>query len=115
MNPRGAPQGIRRGQLPDQRAHVRWDAWAPSAPSAFPGPEQPKAAPVLRHDRLWRDDVDGRAPTAPGVCEPCPKKAVGRRETKTWAPRSTDDGELVSERDDSRCSKARDRIRKRRE
>ena len=100
MNPRGAPQGIRRGQLPDQRAHIRRDAWAPSAPSAFPGPEQPKAAPVPRHDRLWRDDVDGRPPTAPGVWEPCPKKAVGRRETKTWAPRSTDDGELVSERDD---------------
>ena len=32
--------------------------------------------------------------------EPCPQEAVGRRETKTWAPRSMDDGELVSERDD---------------
>ena len=44
--------------------------------------------------------MDGRAPVAPGVREPCPQEAVGRRETKTWAPRSMDDGELVSERDD---------------
>jgi hypothetical protein len=83
VNPRRAPQEIRGGQLPDQRAHVRWYARAPRAQSAFPGPKQPKTAPVPRNDRLRRDDVDGRAPTTPGVCEPCPKKAVGRRETKT--------------------------------
>jgi hypothetical protein len=50
--------------------------------------------------RSFPDDVDGRAPTAPRVREPCPKDAVGRRETKTWAPRPMDDGELVSERED---------------
>jgi len=29
VNPKGTPQRIRRGQLPDQRAYVRWDARVP--------------------------------------------------------------------------------------
>ena len=100
MNPRRTPQGIRRGQLPDQSTHVGRYARSPRAVSAFPGPEQPKAAPVPRHDRLRRDDVYGRAPTAPGVRERDPQETVGRRQAKTRAPRSIDDGQLVSERYD---------------
>ena len=85
MNPRRTPQRIRRGQLPDQSTHVGRYARGPRALSAFPGPEQPKAAPVRRHDRLRRDDVYGGAPTAPSVRESCPQEAVDQRETKTWA------------------------------
>jgi len=85
VNPRRTPQGIRRGQLPDQSTHVGRYARSPRAVSAFPGPEQPKAAPVPRHDRLRRDDVYGGAPTAPSVRESCPQEAVDQRETKTWA------------------------------
>ena len=43
------------------------------------------------------DDVNGRAPSGPGVREPRPKDSVGRREGKTRAPRSMDNGELVAE------------------
>src|SRR4030095_1281749 len=100
MNPRGTPQRIRRGQLPDQRAHVRRYAWAPGAVSAFPGPEQAKTAAMPRDDRLRLDDMNGRAPAAPCMREPRPKDSIGRREAKTRPPRSIDDGQLVSERDD---------------
>ena len=96
----GHPQRIRRGQLADQGTHVRRYAWTPRAASAFPGPEQSKTASMPRHDRFRNDDVCGRAPTAPGVRERGPQETVGRRQAKTRAPRSIDDGQLVSERDD---------------
>ena len=95
MNPRGTPERIRRGQLPDQRAHVRR-----CAVSAFPGPEQAKTVAMPRDDRLRFDDMNGRTPAAPCMREPCPKDSIGGREAKTRAPRSIDDGQLVSERDD---------------
>ena len=100
MNPRGTPQRIRRGHVANQRAHVRWHRWAPGAVSAFPRPEQPKAAPVPRDHSLRLDNVNGRPPAAPRAREPHPQPPVCRREAKTWAPRSMDDGELVSESDD---------------
>ena len=100
MNPRGTPQRIRGGHVANQRAHVRWHRWAPGAVSAFPRPEPPKAAPVPRDHSLRLDNVNGRPPAAPRAREPHPQPPVCRREAKTWAPRSMDDGELVSESDD---------------
>jgi hypothetical protein len=100
VNSRGAPQRIRRGQLPDQRAYVRRYAWAPSAMSAFPGPEQTKTTAMPRDDRLRFDDMNGRAPAAPCMREPRPKESIGRREAKTRTPRTSDDEQLVSEGDD---------------
>ena len=100
MNPRRTPQGIRRGQLPDQHAHVRRDAWAPGAPSAFPSPEEAKPAAMPRDDRLRFDDMNGRPPGAPGLREARPDETVRRSEAKAWTPGSIHDRELVSKRDD---------------
>jgi hypothetical protein len=44
--------------------------------------------------------VNGGAPTAPSAREPRPKDSIGRREAKTRAPRSIDDGQWMSERED---------------
>src|SRR5262245_19319194 len=68
--------------------------------SALPRPEQAKAAAMPGEHRRWLRDMEGRAPAAPCVREPRPKDSIGRREAKTRAPRSIDDGQLVSERDD---------------
>jgi hypothetical protein len=100
VNPRGTPQGIRGGHVANQRTHVRWQRWAAGAVSAFPGPEEAKPAAMPRDHRLRPDDVNRRAPAAPGVREPRPQDSIGRREAKTRASRSMDDGQLVSERDD---------------
>jgi hypothetical protein len=79
---------------------VEWHRWAPGAVSAFPRPEQPNAAPVPRDHSLRLDNVNGRPPAAPRAREPHPQPPVFRREAKTWAPRSMDDGKLVSDSDD---------------
>src|SRR5262245_21299103 len=100
VNPRGTPARIRSGELPDHRAHVRRYGWAPGAVSAFPGPEQAKTTAMPRDDRLRFDVMNGRAPAAPHMREPRPKDSIGRREARTRAPRSIDDSQLVSERDD---------------
>ena len=100
MKPRGTPQRIRGGYVANQCAHVRRHRWAPGAVSAFPRPEQPKAAPVPRDHDLGLDNVNGRTPATPRAREPHPQAPVCRREAKTWAPRSMDDSELVSESDD---------------
>jgi hypothetical protein len=115
VNPRGTPQRIRGGHVANERAHVRWQRWAAGAVSAFPGPEEAKPAAMPRDHRLRLDDVNRRAPAAPGVREPRPQDSIGRREAKTRAPRSMDDGQLVSERDDFWCSEARDWTRNRNE
>jgi hypothetical protein len=67
VNPRGTPQRIRGGHVANQRAHVRWQRWAPGAVSAFPGPKEAKPAAMPRDDGLRFDDVNRRAPAAPGV------------------------------------------------
>ena len=100
MNPRGTPQGIRGGHVVNERAHVRWQRWAAGAVSASPGPEKAKPAAMPRDHRLRLDDVNRRAPAAPGVREPRPQDSIGRREVKTGTSRSMEDGQLVAERDD---------------
>jgi hypothetical protein len=49
---------------------------------------------------LRLDNVNGRPPAAPRAREPRPQPPVCRHEAKTWAPRTMDEGELVSESDD---------------
>jgi len=109
VNPRRTPQRIRGGHVANQRANVLRHGRAAGPVAALPRPEQAKAAPVPRDDGLRLDDVHRRAPAAPCVREPRPQHAVDRRQTKAWASGSIHDGQLVSERDDSRCSEARER------
>ena len=100
MHSRGAPQGIRGGHLANQCANVVWHRRTSDAMSALPGPEQAKPAAMPRDDRVRLDDVNRRVPAGPRVREPRPQDSIGRREAKTWAPRSMDDSQLVPERDD---------------
>ena len=107
MHPRRAPEWIRRGDFTNQRADIAGHGRASGAVSAFPGPEQTKAAQVLRDHGFRRDDLNGRAPAsngrapaAPRLREPRPQYPVSWRESKTWRAASIDDGELVSECDD---------------
>ena len=100
MDPRRTPERIRARELADQRAHVGGHARSAGAPAALPGPEEPKAASVPGDDGLRPDDVKSRPPAGPGSREPRPQHPVGRRQTETWAPRSMDNRELMSERED---------------
>jgi hypothetical protein len=100
VNPRRTPERIGRRQLTEQSANILRYPRTSDAMSAFPRPEQTKAAAMPRDDRLRFDDVNGRPPVAPGVREPCPEKTVRRRKAKTWAAGSVHDSELVPKRDD---------------
>jgi hypothetical protein len=81
-------------------ARLLAQAGRPSTFSTLPGPEQAKAAAVPCEDGLRLDNVDGRAPAAPCLRQPRPQQSVGRAEPQSVRPRSVDDSQLVSERDD---------------
>src|SRR6185503_12529354 len=88
------------GQLPNQSADISRHGRTTGAPSALPRPEQTKAAAMPCDHRLGLNDVERRAPGAPGLGEPCPQHPVGNRKTKPWMARSIDDGQLVPKRQD---------------
>jgi hypothetical protein len=65
VNPRRTPEGVRGGQLTDQRANALKDARSSGSLAALPRPAQTKSTPVPRDDGVWFHDVQDRAPVAP--------------------------------------------------
>jgi hypothetical protein len=100
VNPRRAPERVRRRHLSNQRAEIVRYRQAAGAMSAHPRPEQTKPAPVPRDGGFRFDDVNGRTPAVPAARKPRPQHPIDGRQAETRAPRSIHDGELVSERDD---------------
>jgi hypothetical protein len=95
MNPGCAPQRVRRGHPSYQRPDIVRHGRAASAMSAFPGPEQAKAAPMPRENRRWLHDMKRRAPAAPSMREPYPQHTINGRQTKARAPGTIHNCQLV--------------------
>jgi hypothetical protein len=66
VNPRRAPDGVRRGHPSDERANFQGDgraAW--SVPAALPGPDELEAGPLPPDHGRGLDDGDGIRPAVP--------------------------------------------------
>ena len=95
VNPRRAPNGVRRGHPSDERSNLQGDGWAAwSVPAALPGPDELETDPLPPDHRRGLDDGDGIHPAAPHTGQQDPQQPVGR--PQAWAPRGAlEDGQLV--------------------
>jgi hypothetical protein len=100
MNPRRAPEWIRRGDLTNQRADIVGHGRASGAVSAFPGPEQQEAAAMPCEHRRRLNDVERRAPAAPSVRQPYPQHTINSRQTNAWTAGTIRNRQLVAKCED---------------
>jgi hypothetical protein len=100
MNPRRAPEWIRRGDLTNQRADIVGHGRASGAVSAFPGPEQQEAAAMPCEHRRRLNDVERRAPAAPSVRQPYSQHTINSRQTNAWTAGTIRNRQLVAKCED---------------
>jgi hypothetical protein len=97
MDARGAPQGIRRGHLPDEGGDLGADGGAASGgPARELGPVLAEAAALPSEDGVGRDDDQSLSPAGPDSCQPDPQQAVDRAELRA-GQRPLVDGELLAQ------------------
>jgi hypothetical protein len=68
--------------------------------SAFPRPEQAKAATMPGQYRLWLNEMERCAPAVPSLRQPCPQHTINGGEAKSWTARTIRNSQLVSKRED---------------
>jgi hypothetical protein len=95
VNPRRAPEGVRRGHPSDQRSDLRGDGWtAWPGPAALPGPEDLEAGPLPSDHGGGLDDGDAIRPTAPQAGKQDSEQPVGRPQARARCG-ALEDGQLV--------------------
>jgi len=84
MDPRRAPQRVRRAHLVDERPNGRRGAGPAKMTVRRPvGPSPSEPLPMPTDHRLGLHDDQGRTPVPPGVSEEQPKQSISRTEWRT--------------------------------
>jgi len=100
VDPRRAPQGVRRRHRPNQRPDVPCDRGATPLVPALPGPKEAEAATMPGDDGLGFHDDDGLAPRTPDMRDPDPQEPIRLRQPHAPRTRAFQDVELVAQRQD---------------
>src|SRR5947209_18500471 len=96
MDPRGTPVWVVPAHDPNQIPNLLWHRRPARLPVAnLPPPEETKALPVPRDDRLGFDHDQSGFPVRPHAPPPDPEDSIGGRQLQPFRSRTPQHGQLL--------------------